>query len=116
MLWSHLFVSSYPVMLVAFFVGFINMVCCCFVNDTAGAVRNGTLMAPGFAVRPKPVAFTIKRKANSVSTSTNQCTTVTVGEQITCEVGAQAVKHDNQPSVMTSLGLAYGDSDEDGTD
>ena len=92
------------------------MVCCCFVNDTAGAVRNGTSMALALAVRPKPVAFTIKRKANSVSTSTKQSITVTVGEQITCEVGAQAVKDDNQPSVMTSLGLAYGDSDEDETD
>lgn len=102
-------------MLVVLVARFINMVCFCFVNNSAGAGRNGTLTAPAFAVRPKPVAFTIKPKANSVSTPTKQSTTVTVGEQITWEIGAQTVKHD-QPSAMTSLGLAYGDSDEDDTD
>ena len=70
---------------------------------------------PSFAVRMKPVAFNIKPKVGVVSTSTTkQPTKDAVTDQAALPSGP-TVKQDNQQlsSAVTSLGLAYGSSEDD---
>ena len=68
---------------------------------------------PSFAVRMKPVAFNIKPKVVAVvSTSTTKEVKVEVKQEAVAEL---PVKQESEaPSIaVTSLGLAYGSSDDD---
>jgi hypothetical protein len=79
------------------------------------AGSNGTMKPPSFAVRMKPVAFNIKPKVGVVSTSaTKQPTKDAVTDQAALASEATVKPDYQQPSsAVTSLGLAYGSSEDD---
>lgn len=73
---------------------------------------NGTMKAPSFAVRMKPVAFNIKPKAVVVSKSTTkQLTKEAVTDQ--AALPSEATANQQSSSAVASLGLAYGSSEDD---
>ncbi|KAG0624154.1 hypothetical protein M758_3G227900 [Ceratodon purpureus] len=86
------------------------------VSETEAKGSNGTTKAPSFAVRLKPVAFNIKPKVvGMVSASTvKQVKEEAVTDQAALPLEATVKQEIQEPSsAVTSLGLAYGSSEDD---